>query len=85
MTTNFEIEMCLSDTDVKNIRETGSVRLTVKWTDETRHQKDFYHCLFCNTSFCRSGMYYYVSGVLQTRELLMMLLTPSCQIQEGNK
>ena len=59
MTTNFEIEMCLSDTDVKNIRETGSVRLTVKWTDETRHKKDFYHCLFCNTSFCRSGMYYH--------------------------
>ena len=59
MASTFEIEYCLSDSERQKIIENGSVRLCVKWNDGAEQTKHFYHCLHCDRTFSRSGLFYH--------------------------
>ena len=59
MVANYVINFGDLDTEKPRILETGSLRLWVTWDDGGPQTKVFHHCLHCNISFSRSGLFYH--------------------------
>ena len=60
MTSNYEIQYCLSEKEKAKILQNACVRLSVKWNDGVPQTKNFYHCLHCNITFSRSAIRYHM-------------------------
>ena len=85
MASTFEIEYCLSDSERQKIIENGSVRLCVKWNDGVEQTKHFYHCLHCDRTFSRSGLFYHrrnINLTPQRKEALALRFLSNPRSQE---
>ena len=77
MASTFLIEYCLSASERQKIIENGSVRLCVEWNDGAEQTKHFYHCLHCDRTFSRSGLFYHrrnINLTPQRKEALALRL-----------
>ena len=63
MAANYVINFCDLASEKTRILEKGSFRLSVTWNDGGLQTKNFYHCLHCNTSFSRTGLFYHQARI----------------------
>ena len=59
MVANYVINICDFASEKTRILENGALRLLVTLDDGGPQTKLFYHCLHCNISFSRTGLFYH--------------------------